>query len=268
MTSFVNTTISRFENGISKDKIEDITDLQALRAYACPKNQHLQEWYLKCLDCKSRFTCRAGKQVEAIMDRETAPAKKKEIQLPDRELSKKEQEIVQIFGQEDPVKPLLEGMSPDSKTQAIYKKVSYWKAKYPEMEKIYCMLEKVRFAITQPYDRMSVAETYRERYGKELPMKSEEPKPVEKKNEKPVKVKSPEPENDELSLEDFLNEIDENEPPKEPVQVIREPVQKKSSSDLSEVKEQLEKEKASYQKKIQEIDKKLEAIRTVESLLK
>lgn len=266
MTNIVNTTMSTFERGIPKDRIEDITDLQELKNYACLKNRYLKDWYLECLDCKSKHTCRAGKQVEVIMDKETAPMSKSESPAPEKELSPKEREICDIFEQKDPVRILLEGLSPESKAQAIYKKATYWKSKYPEMEAKYHMIEKVRFAINKPYDRMSVAEAYKELYGEELKPKTKNPEKEEV--EKMAPVKKPEPESDDISLEDFLSEVEDAPEPPKPV--TKEPVkpQAAKSSDLSELKKQLEKEKEDYQKKIQEIDRQLDAIRTVESLLK
>ena len=243
----------------TEDKVEDIMDLQYLKKYACPKNQHMREWYLKCLDCKSRYTCRAGKQAEFIMNNITTPTTHPEESkaAPPAPIGKKEQEIRDIFTQADPVKALFDTMSPDSKAYAIYKKVCYWKTKYPHLDKEFHMMDKVRFLMTKPYDRMNISEAMEALYGKI------------KKEEKPVaQVKTAvakEPEQDDISLEDFLDEVNEEK--------TEAPMKEQSTagtgnaSDMDILLKKLTESKNDLQAKIKEIDKQIEAIRTVQKLM-
>ena len=241
----------------TEDKVEDITDLQYLKKYACPKNQHMREWYLKCLDCKSKHTCRAGKQAIFIMNSVTAPKESLNVKEPPAPIGKKEQEIRDIFTQKDPVRTLFDAMSPDSKAAAIYKKVNYWRTKYPHLDKEFHMMDKVRFLMTKPYDRMNISEAMEALYGKI------------KKEEKPVaQVKTAiakEPEQDDISLEDFLDEVNE-----EKTEV---PMKEQSTagtgnaSDMDILLKKLTESKNDLQAKIKEIDKQIEAIHTVQKLM-
>lgn len=56
------------------DKIENL-NLVALRKYACAKVNGQKEWYLKCLECPQLADCKVGQRAHDILENETTPAK-------------------------------------------------------------------------------------------------------------------------------------------------------------------------------------------------
>ena len=276
-----------------EDKIEEIFDLQYLKKYCCPKNKFKREWYLECMDCPTRKTCRVGQQAIYIMDNQTTPSEKKNDNAP-QEIAKKSMRdmIIDIFTKDDPVRYLLE-MSPNVKPQSIYSKVSVWRKNYPDLEERFHMLEKVRFLWTKPYDRMKIPDILKKLYpdsqsneqAEEKPYKSgvalkHEVKELAPTNIAPnSKVFSVKPDNDDISLEEFLAETedacDEANDVKEAVDNLQtySSSQKEvvsipdESSRMTDVLVKLENELKYHSEKIEEIRKQIEAIHTVQKLI-
>ena len=295
MTSTVNTTMKKFEECYKDEKIEDIYDLNFLKKYACPKNQHKKDWYCECVDCPSRKTCRAGKQAYFIMNNVTAPNTDSSQIAVDIQEKKKRDAIEDIFRQPDPLKVLLE-TSGNVKPQSIYQRVNLWRKSYPDLEEKYHMMEKVRILWNKPYDRMRVPDVLKMMYPDSVP--KEEPKPVISVDtasmhpssivaEKPLARYSVKPfmpekkeekamsKDDEVSLEEFLSENDiseEEEELKAPLDPVKQssPKAKAPSSEASKMQDmlvKLENEKKHHLQKIQELDKQIEAIHTVQKLI-
>lgn len=61
------------------EKIEDL-NLISLRKYACPKIQSQNDWYLKCIECLGRDGCPAGKRAIEIIETQTKPEQKTQVQ--------------------------------------------------------------------------------------------------------------------------------------------------------------------------------------------
>lgn len=258
------------------DKIEEIFDLQHLKKFACPKNQHKKEWYMECIECKSKHTCRAGKQVLFILNNETAPTPKESAVIisakkPKEELvidlqDKKKRDVVEsIFGSEDPIRKLLEECG-CMKAQSVYNKVNSWRKNFPDLQEKYHMLEKVRFLWTHPYDQMRVPDILKMMYPED-----------EKKEEAPVMDPAPKSvkkeETEDISLEDYLNEFPEETPaPKEKDPILRQEP-KTPLTPTGEVHQmqtfvnKIREEKDILQKKIQELDEQLKAFYTVGAMM-
>ena len=245
-----------------QERIEDIYDLQTLKKYACIKNQHLNDWCMQCMDCVSRFFCKAGKQAIHIMEKETKPKEESEKKsfavkpVSDAE-SRKRKEIEDIFSSEDPLKMLLE-INTKSKSAAIAQRVVNWRNRYPGLEEQYHMVDKIKFLWRKPYDRMTAQDILDELYPKK-----EEEKPVAKVDE------------NEMSVEDVLNEfgvdpavyekVPEPELKIEPVKF--EPIAISTTPNLDELLNRLEKEKKDLCAKMAEIDKQIESVITVKKLI-
>lgn len=223
---------------VLNERIEDVSNLQYLKKYACHKSAYCKDWYLKCLDCGEFKKCKVGQRAAVLMDIETSTHK---IESPQKiQEDKKRTEISDIFSMKDPIRYLLE-TSMTVRPQSIYTRVNSWRKNYPDLEEKYHMIEKVRFLWTKPYDSMSVPDILKMLY------------PEDKKKEE-TKVES-----DDVSLEDFLQEQ------KEP-----KPVEKKASSsreDIGMLIEKLEREKSSLEKRIQELDKQISAVRMTVDLM-
>lgn len=174
------------------ERIEDVTDLQYLKKYACPKYQHKREWYLECIDCKTKNKCKAGKQAIFLMNNSTEPAKKETKPMTPQEIQdkKKREEVENIFKRPDPVKYLLE-TSPNIKPQSIYQRVNLWRKNYPDLQEKYQMIEKVRFLWTKPYDSMKVPKILEELYP-EANSGEQSAKEPEKQKIKSTEKKEPE----------------------------------------------------------------------------
>ena len=56
----------------NNEKIEEL-NLIALRKYACAKVNNQKEWYLRCLECPSIEDCSCGKRVRDILETQTKP---------------------------------------------------------------------------------------------------------------------------------------------------------------------------------------------------
>lgn len=143
----------------ANERIEDIFDLNYLKKYACLKYQHKREWYLECIDCKSKNKCRAGKQANFLMNNSTAPEQKE----PNPPEDKTRAMIEDIFRSKDPVRTMLE-RSGNIKPQSVYQKVWAWKKKYPDLEEKYQMLGKFNFLWRNPWDSMKVPDIIKELY--------------------------------------------------------------------------------------------------------
>lgn len=265
------------------DKIEEIFDLQTLKKFACPKNQHKKEWYMECVECKSKERCKAGKQALFILNNETAPSQKESAvtisaKKPKEELvvslqEKKKRDMVEaIFSSQDPVRKLLESCD-CMKAQSVYNKVNSWRKSFPDLQEKYHMLEKVRFLWTHPYDQMRVPDILKMMY----------PEP-EKKEEAPVMSPVKKEETEDISLEDYLNEFPEEEPVEEKL-INEKDILHKRFQDLAKESprpknnlpitpkdivqnmqsfvEKLRNEKDLLQKRMQELDEQLKAFYTV-----
>lgn len=271
MTSAVNMTI----NQIVEPRISEIFDLQSLKKYACVKNQHLSEWYLECVGCKSKDICKAGKQAVFILNNVTQPESSKEAKKPEAPLNpvaaKKRADIERLFSEKDPVLTLLKASSGTAKSQSIYSKVYVWGKHYPDLEKKYRMLDKFRFLWSKPYDRMTVSEILDTFYSD----KKEES--GENKMEKAVSAK---PEKDDaISLEDFLEENAEAEKPapeRKPADLFlfEAPKESKTASPdsgemlrMNDILTKLEKDRKEVEQKLSEINKQIDAIHTVQKLM-
>lgn len=58
------------------DKIENL-NLVALRSYACAKVNGQKDWYLKCLECPQLADCKVGQRAHDILENETTPVSEK-----------------------------------------------------------------------------------------------------------------------------------------------------------------------------------------------
>lgn len=166
------------------ERIEDIFDLNYLKKYACPKYQHKREWYLECIDCKSKNKCGAGKQANFLMNNSTAPEPKE----PNPPEDKTRAMIEDIFRSKDPVRTMLE-RSGNIKPQSVYQKVWAWKKKYPDLEEKYQMLSKFNFLWRNPWDSMKVPDIITSLYEKSQEEKKPETgmHPTKDISEKPVR---------------------------------------------------------------------------------
>ncbi len=189
--------------------IENIQTLQYLKKFACPKVQHKKDWYTECEKCLGQNSCKTGTRVMKLTGRysqpkapepprKPEPQKKPEAVYSETDTFRmKTRELVQkVFEQKDPVRYLLEHAE-SPKPMAVYQKVQSWKNKYPDLEKQYHMMAKVRFLWSDPYDRMSVPDILRELYERK-----EELQTVQEPEVVVASVMD-----DDISLEDFLAEI-------------------------------------------------------------
>ena len=267
---------------IKEERITDIMNLQDLKKYICPKNQHEKEWYMKCFECPGRKTCTVGKQAIFIMENETKPQvhETQNIALTVQQM-KLRKTIVDIFSSPDPVREILT-QYPKLKPQSIYAKVNVWKKNHPDLEKQYRMIEKVRFLWTRPYDQMTVPEIIEKLYGAEAVPK--EPEKEETKvtytaiapNSRIISVK-PEileeaqkdvsevmEDGDSVTLEDLLKEFNAQPVDSKPS------VSPSDNSDLNHLNnllETLRKNIADYRQKIQVAENQISAILTVQKLM-
>ena len=71
--------------------ISSITTVEDLQVYACSKVRNAKDWLMKCADCKN---CPVGKKAEELLDKETAPvvAAEKETALAIVERAMKQQD--------------------------------------------------------------------------------------------------------------------------------------------------------------------------------
>lgn len=264
------------EKAVLKDeRIEDIWTLDRLKKYACPKIMHEKEWYLNCVDCPSKKNCRAGQQAVFLVTTETNPT-------PQTPEDKKRAEIITVFSQKDPIRYLLEQCT-NMRPQSVYAKVSVWRKNYPDLEEKFHMLEKVRFLWRKPYDRMTVPDILKELYPKEpeeKPYKSgvtlaHEVKELPATEIAPKsKVYSVTPDvdsdGDSISIADFLAEAEATDG--ESSDIVAEKTEERSlpkmtNPDMDALLTKLKNDKKSYESKIQEIDKQIEAILTVQKLM-
>lgn len=189
------------------ERIENIQTLQYLKKFACPKVQHKKDWYTECEKCPGQNSCKTGTRVMKLTGKAPKPKpkpqenpvieKRREIGYSGGLQVRTRETIRQIFEQKDPVRYLLEH-SESPKPMAVYQKVKSWKHKYPDLEKRYHMMEKVRFLWSDPYDRMSIPDILRALYTRES-----------QESSIPEVMYAPEPETeDEISLDDFLAEMD------------------------------------------------------------
>lgn len=282
--------LSEKKESYREDRIEEIFDLQYLKKYCCPKNKFKREWYLECMDCPSKKTCKAGQQAVFIMENQTAPSEKKSDNA--QELSKRNTRdmVIEIFSKPDPVRYLLE-MTPNVKPQSVYSKVSVWRKNYPDLEERFHMLEKVRFLWTKPYDRMRIPDILKLLYPDNEPGKVQEEKPYKSgvtlkhevkeltptniaPNSKVFSIK-PDPEDDNISLEDFLEETEtEKSIPDdihEDAHLLKEAEKQvpaiSESSRIADALKKLEGELDFHSKKMDEIRKQIDAIHTVQRLI-
>lgn len=260
------------ESIIETVRIPDIFNLGELKRYACPKVQHISDWYLKCVDCKSKDKCKAGKQAIFIMNNETSPEKSK----PEVSTDKFREQVIQIFSQPDPLRALLE-CSGDSKAPSVCTKVSMWKKRYPDLEDRFHMTEKVRFLWSKPYDSMRVPEVLRTLYSNDFENVVITPKsPTNIAPNSPVfTVKHLNAsEDDDISLEDFLAETDSDDlidadipaTPKAPAPMQTSERSSKEPS-MNDILKKLQKEREECSRRISEIDKQIKAIETVQNLM-
>ncbi len=263
MTSIANAPIRTLN-----ERIEDIMDLQTLKKYSCLKNMHKPEWYMECVECKEKDHCRAGKQAVFILNNATSPEKKEEpkteVAAVAKNAKKSKEEIEALFSSEDPVKTILEVTLPGTKSQSLYNRIYVWEKHYPDLKEKYHVLDQFRFLFKKPYDRMTAAEILETLYPE--------------KEEKQMN----ETQDDVISLEDFLNETESTPktkpavsekfipvPPRLFTEKKEEP--KKEAGDECSRMEQmlvkLENEKKDLAERIRNVDKQIEAIHIVQSLI-
>ena len=211
------------------------------------------------------------------------PAKKETGSAFGVKEQKKREEIERLFSRPDPVRALLES-SPNAKAQSVYSRVYVWKKHYPDLEKKYGMLDRFRFLWSKPYDRMTAGEALKELYSE----KKEEAKLSEQdKRTVPLFGSGSD---DTISLEDFLGSVGEDVERKE--SEPKPAVKMYGNGDLKEAKlseqdkrtvplsgsgsegskmetvlRELEKEKQDCVNRIEQIEKKIEAIRIVQELI-
>ena len=280
------------------DRIEDIFDLQYLKQYACQKVKYRREWALNCMDCQELKKCKAGQQAMLIMEKET--------KAPEVETDPERKAIADIFGQPDPIKMLLSKYT-NMRGPSVYAKVNVWRKNHPDLEEKYHMMEKVRFLWRKPYDQMRVEDIFKELYPgviipKTQPYSTSDVKPP--KNEEKIVYKSgvtlkhevreevptemapnsrivtikpdirEDSDGDSISLEDFLAETETG---KEPEKILikedapQDTMQGSASpaySDMGAMLEALQKTKADYSAKIEQIDKQIDAIHMVQQMMR
>jgi len=161
--------------------------------------------------------------------------------IMEKETSPKEsdplrQQIIDIFSETRPIKKLLESFI-NLRPPSIYAKVNVWRKKYPDLDKKYHMIDNVRFLWTKKYESMKVVDILKELY----------PEP---------KVETAE---ENVSLEDFLNDIEvEKEEKKE---------SSNSDSSMDILLSKLESERKTLNEKLKEIERKIDAVKTVQKLI-
>ena len=246
---------------MTDERIEDISSLDYLKKYACQQFKYKREWYLNCVDCKELKKCKAGQQAMVIMDNETRAAEKHPETPQETVESRKRQTVVDIFESPDPVRKLLESF-PTIKPQSVYAKVNIWRKNYPDLEKKYHMMDKVRFLWTKPYDAMKVPDILKMMYPDVKSAPAPIPKPAHR-NEPPKKE-----EDDQMDISDFLKEAADNfivaQVSKPEVKTLE---KKAGESNLDGLIAKLEHEKEELRRRIQEIDQQIEAVRTTMKLM-
>lgn len=272
-------------------RIKDIESLQELNRFACMKVKSHRDWYLECMECPGKKSCPVGKQAELIMEKETKPSQEKDIS---QETDPTRITIVNIFEQEEPVKALLKAFS-NLRPPSLYAKVNAWRRRHPDLEDRYHMIEKVRFLWRKQYESMTITDILKElypdeshivaidvasmhptsilssepitKYSAEMNARIEEKKMEDSRTEiapnSPVITLKPKQnsgiDEDSISLEDFLAEngdiSEETSQPQFP------------TPNLDFLLNKLREEKHSYEKKISELDRQIEATLTVKRLL-
>ena len=146
-------------------RISQIESLAELKKFACPKTAYMKEWYMKCIDCASFKTCKAGQQAVKLMELSTAPKKNDIPPMPNQKLDLKAY-VEWVFKYTDPVKTLME-TNTAVKPQSVYQRVHMWKKNYPDLEEKYHMLEKFRFLWGNPYAQMKIPDILKMMYPEE-----------------------------------------------------------------------------------------------------
>lgn len=226
--------------------ISSITTVEDLQVYACSKVRNTKDWLMKCADCKN---CPVGKKAEELLDKETSPvvAAEKETALTIVERAMKQQDpakwlldegyyssiksareavrrykrgllsksgyarnqkgrrgnidkrmervrlkITSIFGSantfDEAVVSYLSFQPPAGKVTSAMSKLYDWKKQHPDLVKKYPFLSKVAaYLSASRFDRMTVEELLNE-LSSEKKTGSEE---------------------DEVSLDEFLDEVEE-----------------------------------------------------------
>ena len=229
--------------------ISSITTVEDLQVYACSKVRNVKDWLMKCADCKN---CPVGKKAEELLDKETAPAvaAEKETAQTIVERAMKQQDpakwlvdegyyksrktaleairrynrgllskngyaksrqgrasyferkkenvrikIASIFGSaktfDEAVVSYLSFQPPAGKVTSAMSKLYDWKKQHPDLVKKYPFLSKVAaYLSASRFDRMTVEELLNE-LSSDKKTGSEE---------------------DEVSLDEFLDEVEEQLP--------------------------------------------------------
>lgn len=118
------------------EKIEELS-LIDLKKYACPKNQHKNDWYWDCLnDCPGFATCKVGHRVMAILDdatKENAPASgqtEKQKAYSERRRVQARERCKEAIESGDPVKWLIEH---GHKELAAKRLIQDWQVKFYDL---------------------------------------------------------------------------------------------------------------------------------------
>lgn len=259
------------EHVFQREKIEDIQNLKDLKKYVCAKNAYMNDWYMSCIDCKDRFTCRTGKQANRLMEQMTV----KEPEVVKTSEMKLRDNVIHIFTLPDPVKELLKTAT-CAKPMSIYQRVLHWKKKFPDLEDKFGMLNKVRFLWRKPYDSMEIPDILKMLYPEKeenavyLPEAGETvlvKKDDISQAQAEVKEQGAVQENaaEEVSLQDFLDEF---VPLSETTVPAREPEGEREAyiSYSEKLIRKLEEERVKCEQRIRTIDSQIAAIRTVQKI--
>jgi len=247
-------------------KISEIESLDELKPYSCPKNMHLKEWYLKCLDCTGLKTCMTGKQAVKLMEESTAAHKKA---VPDPKSNLREY-IEYVFTHKDPIRFLLQdNAAKNTRPTSLYNRVYIWKKNNPDLEEKYHMLEKVRFLWKKPWSSMTLSDILKKMYPEEGPEHDFNGKYADVKMQEVSTVAEQKAAGNTISLEDFLNgeTISETKPAPEKQKAVQ-PAQGNYPDNLDILMEKLRGQIAEYEQKIQETQDKIQAILTVQNLMR
>ena len=226
--------------------IETIGTLSELKAYCCPKVVHEKEWYLRCVDCKGLKDCTAGRRAVELLNSQTRPQvshNNHAWEYNERKKNECRNVYEQALKSGNAHKFLMDkyNLSNKSASQKLYN----WKKKYEDITSKYSSdgMRKAKdridevFASADPIGYMiehqglsyikarstlsrwsltypDMEEKYhiREYMAKTVGMGDKY------KNVTPVKVKKPE--DDELSVEEFLKEQEEPNDIKAPAEKL------------------------------------------------
>lgn len=263
------------------DKIENL-NLVALRSYACAKVNGQKDWYLKCLECPELADCKVGQRAHDILENETTPAKTatserflEAAKHPDpakwlyengyydkqwrandawkQHLVRTNGDVPKYAGEKYNTGPLL-------RERAI-NRIKSLMSDNPDEKELFARILKEKPELTS-----SSVNSRLYQWAREYPDIIEKYPQVNSlcrminrfaKNKKPAKEAydalfgaDAEPEEDEVSIEDFLNETTTEPEQPEPIKDEQEPDPEQSSGDISPSPEQLVLQKEFTRKRV------------------